>query len=310
MVSAYLENDDLLSFGVYDPECPFWLGPVQVWEDQLGAPISIISWYQAWGSQYADCRHDVIQNIIGQARIPLITWEPWKLPETPPLSPEPADQPDFALSRILEGIYDGYIKDWAGQLAKCRGTVWLRPLHEMNGNWYPWGGTVNGNNRELFRLVWRHLHKLFKAAQADNVAWIWCPHACSVPDIDANSLENYFPGPDYVDWLALDGYNWGTSQSWSRWESFAEIFTAAYTRLLKLAPDKPVMLAEIGCAESGGNKAAWIRDAFKQIISHFNHIKAVVWFQIDKECDWRLNSSPASGRAFKEQHRLFRAGKI
>jgi beta-mannanase len=303
-------DDNLLALGVYDPECPSLLSPFQVWEDQLGMPIAIISWYQAWGSRYAKCHPEVIQSIQHQDRIPLITWEPWKLPETPQLALTPEVQPDFALARILEGIFDDYIKDWAGKLARCRRTIWLRPLHEMNGNWYPWGGTVNGNNPELFRQVWRHLHELFKAEGADNVVWIWCPYACSVPDTDSNSLENYFPGRDYVDWLALDGYNWGTSQAWSHWQSFGEIFTDAYGRLLTLDPGKPVIIAEIGCAESGGNKADWIRDAFKQISSHCKHIKAIVWFHINKECNWRLDSSPESLHAFKEQRELFPGKKI
>jgi beta-mannanase len=300
-----MKFNDLLAFGIYDPECPSFLSPYQAWEDYLGAPISIISWYQAWGSRYAKCRPEVIQAIDDQNRIPLITWEPWKLPETPQLALNPAGQPDFAMARILEGVYDDYIKEWAGQLATCGRTVWLRPLHEMNGNWYPWGGTVNGNNPGIFRQVWYHLHNLFKAEGADNVIWIWCPYACSVPDIEINSLENYFPGPDYVDWLALDGYNWGTSQSWSRWQSFGEIFSASYSRMLALAPGKPVFIAEVGCAESGGSKADWIRDAFRQVVSHFKQIKGIVWFHIDKECDWRLDSSAESLGAFKEQQKLF-----
>jgi beta-mannanase len=296
---------DFLGFGIYDPGCPPRLGQVSAWERQLGAPISIISWYQAWGSQYAPCRPDLIQKVHSRHLIPLITWEPWQLPDTLPASRKPADQPDFALVRLLDGAYDSYIQSWAGNLAKCPGPIWLRPLHEMNGDWYPWGGMVNGNNPELFRQVWRYLRSIFRAAGAHNVAWIWCPYAHSVPATAANSLEHYFPGVDQVDWLALDGYNWGSTQPWSQWQSFTEIFSPAYTRLVDLAPKKPIVIAEIGCAESGGSKADWIRDAFHQITSHCDKIRAVVWFQIDKECDWRLNSSPASLCAFQEQWRLF-----
>jgi endoglucanase len=113
-----------------------------------------------------------------------------------------------------------------------------------------------------------------------------------------------------MDWLALDGYNWGTSQSWSNWQSFDEIFSAAYSRILKLAPGKPVLIAEIGCAEPGGSKPDWIRDAFKEIASCYKQIRAIIWFHIDKECDWRLDSSPESLHAFKEQRVLFRGKKF
>ena len=299
-----------LDFGIYDPGCPPHLGSVDDWEKHLGAPISIISWYQAWGSQYARCRPDLIQDAHRRQLIPLITWEPWKLPD--PFTPgrAPADQPDFTLTRILDGAYDRYIRSWAKSLALCQGTIWLRPMHEMNGDWYPWGGTVNGNTPALFRQVWRHLRSVFQAEGARNVVWLWCPYAHSVPDNEINCLENYFPGVHQIDWLALDGYNWGSTQPWSQWQSFADIFSAAYNRLVALAPHKPIVIPEVGCAEAGGNKAQWLRDTFHQITSHFDKIRAVVWFQIDKECDWRLDSSPASLSAFQAQRPLFRSRKI
>jgi len=273
-------------------------------------PIVILSWYQAWGSAYAPCRPDLIQKVQRRHLIPMITWEPWQLPNSLPTPCKPAAQPAFALERLLQGVYERYIQSWASDLAKCRGAVWLRPMHEMNGDWYPWGGMVNGNNPKLFREAWHYLRGIFKAAGAANVVWVWCPYVLSVPATADNSLEHYFPGTGQVDWLGLDGYNWGTTQPWSRWESFADIFTDAYARLTALAPDKPMLIAELGCAEEGGNKAQWLRDAFQQIISQFEKIKAVVWFQIAKECDWRLDSSPEAIQAFHEQKGLFQARKV
>ena len=298
-----------LRFGLYDPGCPCQLAPVAALEEKLGAPISIISWYQAWGSGQAAPRPDLIQEAQSLGLIPLITWEPWRLPESAAEQQQPADQPAFALARLLSGAYDHYIDTWAQALATCQAPVWLRPLHEMNGNWYPWGGTVNGNTPHLFRAVWKYLRQRFTVAGAQNVSWVWCPYVQSVPDTSDNALECYFPGPEQVDWLGLDGYNWGTSQTWSRWQSFAELFGEAYQRLLALAPAKPVILAELGCAEMGGDKAAWLRQAFGEIISHFDKIQAVVWFQINKECDWRLTSSPAARQAFGDCRQFFCARK-
>lgn len=298
-----------LQFGIYDPGCPPRLSPVSLWEKQWGAPITILSWYQAWGSAAAPCRPDLIETVLRQQLLPLITWEPWRLPETGAAGTDPAAQPDFALARLLAGAYDDYIRDWAGKLARIPGPVWLRPLHEMNGNWYPWAGSVNGNSPALFRRVWRHLRALFQTAGAANVLWVWCPYVLSVPETPANALERYFPGETDVDWLGLDGYNWGTTQPWSRWESFSEIFGGAYDRLVRLAPAKSIIIAEMGCAEAGGDKAGWIRDAFQQLTSRFAAVRAVVWFQINKECDWRLDSSPPALKAFQEQAGHFQARK-
>lgn len=294
-----------LRFGLYDPGCPPRIGPVATWEAELGVPISIISWYQAWGSGQAAPRPELIQEAQRLGLVPLITWEPWQLPADIGSHKHPAAQPAFALACILNGAYDLYIDEWAQALAACQAPLWLRPLHEMNGNWYPWGGTVNGNTPHLFRAVWQYLRRRFAAAGAQNVSWVWCPYVQSVPDTPDNALERYFPGADQVDWLGLDGYNWGTSQIWSHWQSFAELFGEAYQRLLALAPEKPVMIAELGCAETGGDKAAWLRQAFGEIISHFDRIQAVVWFHIDKECNWRLDSSPAVVQALQECRHLF-----
>ena len=32
-----------------------------------------------------------------------------------------------------------------------------------------------------------------------------------------------FPGADEVDWMAVDGYNWGSARDWG-WRTYADIF--------------------------------------------------------------------------------------
>jgi beta-mannanase len=53
------------------------------------------------------------------------------------------------------------------------------------------------------------------------VEWVWNPnidYAGSVP------LPRLYPGDGYVDYVGLDGYNWGTSQSWSTWQTPQQVF--------------------------------------------------------------------------------------
>ncbi len=290
-----------LQLGLYDPGCPPRLASWQALERRLGARVRLVSWYQAWGSGFKDCRPELILTAHRRGLTPLITWEPWQLPADLPPGAPPQDQPTFSLKRIASGLYDDYGRAWARALARTGKPVILRPLHEMNGNWYPWGGTVNGNHPRDFPRAWRHLRRLFREEGAANVAWVWCPYAHSVPETPANAPEVYFPGAAEVDWLGLDGYNWGTSRPESAWQTFPELFSPAYQRLTALAPDKPVMIAEIGAAEPGGDKAAWIREALEVLPDRFPRVKALVWFNVNKECDWRLNSSPASLAAFREQ---------
>jgi hypothetical protein len=111
---------------------------------------------------------------------------------------------------------------------------------------------------------------------------------------------------DYVDWTALDGYNWGTSQSGSTWQTATTIFKPSYDAIVStstttgLAPSKPYMVAETSSAEAGGSKANWITDLYDSAIPNsMPLIRAVVWFSSDKtaqgETDWRVDSLDKNG---------------
>ena len=110
-----------------------------------------------------------------------------------------------------------------------------------------------------------------------------------------------FPGDDYVDFVGASGFNWGdTPQPWgvAGWESFTDIFQQTYAELQALS-DRPVIITETASAELGGDKAAWITSAFlAELPERFPAISAVVWFNVLKETDWRIDSSVESLRAF------------
>jgi beta-mannanase len=249
----------------------------------------------AWGQGSGQPDRAGIEEVVRKGFVPMITWEPWQLSAVA----RPENQPDFSLSAIVSGKYDDYIRRWAVGLKDIKGRIFFRPMHEMNGNWYPWCGSVNGNTPEAFVEAWRHIRSIFRKAGSDRLAWVWSPYAHSVPDEPQNEIARYFPGVEDVDWVGLDGYNWGTSQPWSRWQSFEDIFCDGYERLTHVAPGKPCMIAEAGCAEDGGSKGAWIKEAFEALRGRFTRIKAMVWFNIDKECDWRIESSQESLASFR-----------
>lgn len=282
--------------GLYLFDLPSNLGSISHWEEQLPHPLQLLSIYQAWGSQYQNFYSRELLQIHKLGHSALITWEPWELP-VPGKSPQ--DQPCFTLRRIIAGDYDPYIRRWA-QASKSSPTPYLlRPMHEMNGNWYPWCGTVNQNQPEEYVEAWRHLHDIFREVGATQVGWVWCPYASSYPDSPKNAISCYYPGDAYVDWIGLDGYNWGTSQPWSRWQSFDEIFSPAYDIVTNLT-DKPLLIAESASSESGGSKSEWIRSAFGELKDSFPRIEGFVWFNAKKECDWRIDSSAQAQQAFRK----------
>ena len=266
----------------------------------LDTDIRILSFYIAWGS--ANQQPDLvgIQEIIRNGFIPMITWEPWN-PQELPDQTHPETQPEFSLSEILRGRYDDYIRKWACALKEISGPQLLfRPMHEMNGNWYPWCGKSNGNHPSEYSEVWRYIRSIFREVRSGGLTWVWSPHAHSVPDERDHQIREYFPGAAEVDCLALDGYNWGTTRDWSSWQSFEMIFEKGYDELTRLAPELPVMVAEVGCAEQGGDKGSWLEAAITALREKFLYLNGVVWFNVSKECDWRIESSQNSMDAFKK----------
>ena len=79
--------------------------------------------------------------------------------------------------------------------------------------------------------------------------------------------------------------------------SFEDAFAAPLDAVRALAPDKPVALSEVASAEQGGSKAEWIEGMFAEIRRR-PYIRALVWFNLRKETDWRIESSPAAQAAF------------
>jgi mannan endo-1,4-beta-mannosidase len=209
------------------------------------------------------------------------------------------DQPRYRLARIAAGAFDSYIRSYAEQVKQFGGPVMLRPFHEMDGNWYPWGGTVNGNSAVSFIAAWRHVHDIFDEVGATNVTWVWSVNSGSVPDTPENSGVRYWPGGRYVDWIGISGFNWGKSSSFGSWYTFDQVYKRRIGLLMQFR--KPIVLTEIGAAEVGGDKAVWIRRTFSTIVQHYPRVRAFVWYDKRDSAlqDWRITSSQSSLAAFR-----------
>lgn len=264
----------------------FGLDQLAAFEAAAGKGVRVISEYVAWGPNLAFPSAQCDQ-IIAHGSYPLITWEPWNYVD---------NDPAWSNAQILNGSKDDYIQSWVNAVKAWNKPVFVRLMHEMNGNWYPWAVNHNGNTYQSYIATWRYIVDKFNAAGVTNVTWVWSPVNESTPS--SNSISSCFPGDGYVDWMGIDGYNWGTTQTWSSWRSFASLFANAYYEISSLSL-KPIMIGECASTEIGGDKAAWITDAYgTQIPNVFTRLKAVVWFNANKETDWRITSSEAAQTAY------------
>jgi hypothetical protein len=279
----------LLYYGLHVPgEIGDYTAVMQV-EADVGKSASIVMIYQGWAGNHGAQNFQPVwmDNIRNFGSIPMVTWEPWNYLGG-------VNQPDYSLSAITGGGYDAYITQFALDAKAWGHPFFLRFAHEMNGDWYPWNEGINGNSAGQYVQAWRHVHDLFAANGVTNVTWVWSPnveYSGSIP------LSGLYPGDAYTDWIAMDGYNWGVSPPWKTWQTFSEVFGPTYTTITALS-QKPLLVAETATTEKDGDKAHWITSALSTEIFNYPRIKGFIWFNEDKETDWRIESSQTAQSAF------------
>ena len=252
-----------------------WQGiePIERFEYNLNQRLDIVHWFMSWNHAW---NPSLLALAATNGRKPMISWEAHNQP----------------VANIAAGQYDDYIRSWAKGAKEFGKIIYLRPLPEMNGNWTPWNGDPDN-----FVLAWQRIVTIFRQEGANNVVWVWAANISDYPNTATNRLENYYPGAAYVDILAMDGYNWGTSRNWSNWQSFEEIFSKPYKRISKLG-NQEIWITEMSSTEIGGNKANWIEEMFAS--NKFPRLSAIIWFDENKELDWRVQSSDNSLEAFRQ----------
>ena len=273
-----LRHPAVMLFGAYDGGIPGTLAGIERLEEGLETTLPLIQIYTAWGDK-PDQQFPLVlaHAIAGVGSIPLITWEPW-------LSDfENQRHPHIALRDVRErhgmaavarGDYDFYVDAWAAEAARFRGPILLRFGHEMNDAYrYPWG--PQNNTKEEYIAAWRHVVERFRAASATNVLWVWSPH------VAYEYWDLYYPGDEYVDWVATGALNFGPISQWSRWWTFAEIFGKKYPKLASFG--KPVMVAEFGSLAVGGDRTAWYREALSDLRTRYPQVAALLFFNVAED---------------------------
>ncbi len=271
------------------------MSAVSSFEALAGKPSSLVSFF----SPFADCSSTPcsfynfpltpMEDIRAHGAIPVFSWSSQALPSS-------LDEPDFQLADVVAGTYDDYIREFAEEAREWGHPFFLRFDWEMNGNWFPWSEGVNGNQPGEYVAAWRHVHDIFASVGATNATWVWCPMID--PGGKLGNLAGNYPGPEYVDWTGLDGYNWGPAHG--AWTGFDEAYRSTYDAIAEsIAPGKPLLIGEIGSTESGGSKAEWISEALAAIPTEYPQVRGVAWFDnFEDGMDWPIETSASAVRAF------------
>ena len=224
-------------------------------------------------------------SMWNNGKIPVLTW----YPATSNVYPTPAD----ICIQITNGVFDSYINSVYTKISQFLTDakpsqklglpkIYMRFAHEMNMSTHVYSGPTPQDFINMWRYVY-NMAKNFPKLTPDTMQWVWCP---SEVDINTPPFEEYYPGDDFVDWLALDGYAWrGQGPQYT----LEQVFSHPLDRIKAINPNKPVMLAEYGVSPKVGfrydikGKADWVRNGFTSLTSSWiekYNVKAAMYYNI------------------------------
>lgn len=275
---------------------------IEKFESESGVAIETINWNLGFNGDNKELPNIPLkrmQEYKSRDITLMLTWEPWGN------ALDRKGRHRNPLRSINKGYVDDYIRKTARDLRTFERPIRLRFGHDMihddhpdTQGWFSWQ-----DRAEEYKAAFRRVHDIFIEENALNVEFVWAPnYRPALFEV----LKRYYPGPEYVDWIGINGYNW-------KGESFDEMFKMPYKTIVEhpeFFGNKPIMIAEFAAGADdalvGFDKAQWITDAFLIIPEKYPLVKAVYWLHVKKDRDWRLDSSRESWLAFIEGVRHWR----
>jgi hypothetical protein len=276
-------------------------------EQRAGRRLGWVGFSQPWYRGLAFPRQRVLA-IWRHGAIPFISFLPTSSAYVPGRS---AGGPErrYTLERIAAGDFDRQLTAWADGARSLGVPLLLSFGAEVNEDWGPWNGRWNGageaqgygdlavsDGPERYRDAYRRLVTIFRSEGAANVSFVFSVAARRSADA-WNAVRLYYPGDAFVDWLEITGYGSldadGTVVPFARGLADSGVY-ATVTGLSR----RPVTVVA-GTVAGAGDKAVWIRDAFRALRSErYARVRAAVW-PAGASAATRVDAPPAALDAFR-----------
>ena len=245
-------------------------------ETKIGRKLDIDHHFYAWGATLPSWKESWDAT---NGRTPMISWGP------------------SDVTRINSGALDGYITARADALAAFGKPVYLRWFYEADTSQLaPLAGSP-----AAYVNAWQRIHGIFRDRGAHNVMFVWCMTAYGFKLGDS---QRYYPGDQYVDWIAADAYNWAPGKPDAKWHQLKDLLPAYYS--WAVSHNRPLMVAETGAQErAAGEKATWITNMRNALKNTYPRITALVWLHAVASSyeggsyNWKIDTSSSSLTAFK-----------
>jgi hypothetical protein len=307
-------NDDNFSpdttgmkFEPPDGECLFILG--QADEEEMDAYIETIdsSRYPAAFAFYTSLSGSAAQNDMAKYKAYLEKYPYTALQLAIWTGEKQWGDPGYYLDDILNGQHDSQISVLANACKSINRPIFIRFGYEFDGshNAYP---------PDKYVAAYKYFVDKMHTYDVTNVAYVWHSWGVSpyygtndypqyypdLPDSVEMNQALWYPGDDYVDWVAMSifGTGWGdlSTNTVVQWlVNFAEDH------------DKPVMLAETAAIKTSGQSdpnwvipnTVWFDNVFA-LINNNNSVKAFTYINVDWEAanpsstwgDTRIQAAP------------------
>jgi hypothetical protein len=201
-------------------------------------------------------------------------------------------EPGYYLDRIVNGHYDLNIVSLAQACKSFGKPIYIRLGYEFDG-WH------NAYPPDKYIAAYRYFVDKMRAQGVTNVAYVW--HSWGVgayygrddfpayypalPDTVPVTQALWYPGDDYVDWVALSVFGIG-------WGDLRRNEVVQWLIAFAVDHDKPVMLAETAAIKTSGRSdpnwvipnTEWFVNVFN-LCTQNNAVKAFTYINVDWEGD-------------------------
>ncbi len=253
--------------GVFETGAPPSYQPIAQFAQAAGRQPDLVGYYSGWAEPFQTSYAEMIRK---HGVIPFVQIDPTLA----------------SVALIAAGDYDIYLRTYADSVRNFGHPVVIGFGHEMNASTYTWG--YGSTPPGTFVAAWRHIVTLFRAQGADNVTWLWTLQA---DNASTGPVEDWWPGPSYVNWVGIDGYYYTPS------DTFDNVFGKTIDQVRGFT-DKPVLLSETAVGPDAG-QALKIPNLFAGMRAF--RTLGLVWF--DKvqndgvfHQNWRIEDAPAGAQ--------------
>jgi Glycosyl hydrolase family 26 len=142
------------------------------------------------------------------------------------------------LDAVNGGAFDENIRKLAEIIRRTNNPIFLRIGYEFDGPW-------NRYNPASYVKAFQRIVSILRGASingraiepVNNVAFVW--HSAAWSTFEGRPFEDWYPGDEYVDWVAVSWFAWPTSEAMNAGEASRAAVSSFAQR-----HGKPMMIAE------------------------------------------------------------------